>query len=1070
MFKRINLSLVLLLMLLPLFAFGQARLRFTLKGKLVDSVNDPLIGANVFVQETRTGAVSNFDGNYELTFQGLPGTYTVVYSYTGYASQTRKVTFTANQTTHTENVTLTEDILGLDEVLVTGNSPTATRRQLGNNISVVDGGDLGATGTTNTLGALSGKVMGAQITQNSGDPAGGFSVQLRGASSIKGSSDPLYIVDGVIVDNSSQNVINLIGDAMATSGAWGQNRLVDINPNDIERIEVLNGAAAAAIYGSRASNGVVQIFTKKGQVGKPRIDFSTGMSLSQLRKQPYLTTHGKRFGVRGNSTLTTAQDRLTTLLIVGLTPAQITAAGGTYVNVGTGAGRNLITSQYDVTRYNYWDNIFADATGNENNLSIAGGNDKTTYYLSLGQSNNDGIVRNTNFQKYTSRLRLEQQLNDWARLNIGLGYANSRSKDMPVGTNFFSPVSTVYIIDNVWDLTARDANGNLPAVEQVRMNPLSVIETFQITQQTNRSTGNIGLELFPIKGLTINAMFGFDTYALVGNEFHPRVPYSGVSADFYPDGYVGVAKDNVTLLNGDLTASYAVKKDKISATTTAGYNIQRSKNAFSSAEGRDLAPFVQTLSAAANIFRPAQERINQRQVQGYFLQETLGYDDKLFLTLAGRIDGSSAFAENNQQNFYPKASLSYLISDMWKGKSLSNSLNSVKLRASYGQAGNLSGIGAYDRYDNYIISNLTGFASISPSSVLGNPNARPERMTELEFGADIAFLKKFGLSFNVYNQKVTDLLFDRALPPSAGGVSIITNVNDENTYLKNKGFEAMLSANLLKTKDMAWDVSMIYNTNQNGVYGLGKSVIALRGADGPQYLIEGQPFGVFYGRYYARNTDGTLNLTTQGLRQPTRGTVNYANCTVQDQSGCARVDANGDSIPTDTELRKVLGSPDPDWTGSFSSDFRFKKFNFSFQLDAAIGQEVYNWNRITGNNVGHGLLAECELLGECARGTVASVAGGIPGIGQRIMEEHVEDGSYVKIRELAFSYDMTEVFKRYFQGVSLSLVGRNLHSFDNYTGFDPETNAGGTNDRVRGDDFGNVPIPRTYQLRLNFKL
>ena len=741
--KRPYWSIMLLLALLPMVSYGQARLRFTIKGKITDTTGEVLIGANVFMQENRIGTVSNLDGNYELSVQVLPGTYTLVYSYAGFAAQTRKVTLTTGQTTLTENVSLSEDILGLDEVLVTGNSPTSTRRQLGNNISVVGGDDLNATGSTNTLGALSGKVMGAQITQNSGDPAGGFSVQLRGSSSIKGSSDPLYIVDGVIVDNSSQNVVNLIGDAMATSGSWGQNRLVDINPNDIERVEVLNGAAASAIYGSRASNGVVQIFTKKGQAGKPRIEFSTAMGMSQLRKQTYLTEYGKRFGIKGNATLTTAQDRLTTLTLVGLTQAQITAAGGTYAVVGTGAGRTLVTSQYDVNRYNYWDNIFQDATGNENNLSIAGGNDKTTYYLSFGQSNNDGIVRNTNFQKYTARLRLEQQLNDWARLNVGLGYANAASKDMPVGTNFFSPVSTVYIIDNVWDLTARDANGNLPAVEQVRMNPLSVIETFKITQQTNRSTGNIGLELFPAKGLIVNAMFGFDTYALVGNEFHPRVPYSGVSADFYPDGYVGIAKDNVTLLNGDLTASYTIKKDKISSTTTTGYSIQRSKNAFTSAEGRDLAPFVQTLTAAANIFRPAREAISERQVQGYFLQETLGYDEKLFLTLAGRIDGSSAFAENNQQNFYPKASLSYLVSDLWKGKSLSNALNSVKLRASYGQAGNLSGIGAYDRYDNYAITNLTGFAAISPSSVLGNPDARPERMTELEFGADIAFLKKF---------------------------------------------------------------------------------------------------------------------------------------------------------------------------------------------------------------------------------------------------------------------------------------------------------------------------------------
>jgi TonB-linked SusC/RagA family outer membrane protein len=1067
MTKRFSVGILLLFVFLPLCTMGQTRLRYTIKGRITDNNGEALIGSSVQMQENRQGAVANADGNYELTVQVLPGTYTLTYRYLGYATQVHKITLTANNQTLTQNISLEEDILGLDEVLVTGNSPTATRRQLGNGISVVDASKLSQTGSNNTLGAISGKVMGAQVTQNSGDPAGGFSVQLRGASSIKGSSDPLYIVDGVIVDNSSQNVINLIGDAMAANGSYGQNRLVDINPNDIERIEVLNGAAAAAIYGSRASNGVVQIFTKRGKNGKPQVEFSTATGMSQLRKQTYLTTNPQRFGVAGNTTLTTAQDRLTTLTTVGLTTAQITAAGGTYVNVGPGAGRNLVTSKYNVSRYNYWDNIFNDGSTNENNLSISGGNDKSTYFLSLGQTNNDGIVRNTNFQKYTSRLRLEQQLGDKARLNVGLGFANSRSKDMPIGTNFFSPISTVYIIDNVWDLTAKDANGNLPPVEQVRMNPLSVLETFNITQQTNRSTGNVGLDLFPVKGLTINAMFGYDTYALVGNEFHPRVPYSGVSSDFYPDGYVGVAKDNVMLLNGDLSASYAMKKGSLASTTTTGYNIQRSKNAFSSSEGRDLAPFVETLTAAANIFRPSVERKSERQVQGYYLQETLGYKDALFVTVAGRIDGSSAFAQNHQNNFYPKASVSYLLSELWKGNDLSKSLNSFKLRASYGEAGNLSGIGAYDRYDNYVLSNLTGFSAISPSSVLGNPDARPERMSELEFGADIAFLKRFALSVNVYQQKVTDLLFDVQLPPSAGGVSIVTNVNDSNTYMNNNGFEAMLTANLIKNKDMSWDMSFLYNTNKNAVHGLGNSVIALRGADGPQYLVEGQPFGVFYGRFYARNADGSLNLTPQNLRQPQRGVVDYAKCTVQDQSACASADAAGDPLQSDTELRKVLGSPDPDWTGSFSTDFRFKKASLHLQLDAVMGQEVYNWNRITGNNVGHGLIAECEITGQCPRGTVASIAGGVTG--QRIQEEHVEDGSFVKVRELALSYDLSSIFKRYFTGTNLSLVGRNLYSFDNYTGFDPETNSAGQTDRVRGDDFGNVPIPRTVQLRLNFK-
>lgn len=1071
-YRRI--AVTLLLATLSSFILAQ-RVNFTIRGTVTGNDGAPLPGVTVLLEEVRLGATTDERGFYQITGDVTEGTYLLQASFVGYARFSKSIAIVQGATEFNEDISLEEDILELDQVIVTGNSPTSTRRQLGNNISVVNGEQLQRSATTNALAALSGKVMGAQITQNDGNPAGGISIQLRGTSSINGSSDPLYIVDGVIVDNSSQNVINRRSDAMVTNFQAGQNRLIDINPADIERIEVLNGASAAAIYGSRASNGVVQIFTKRGKSGKPSVEFSTSAMFSTLRKKVFMTDLPERFGLKGNDRLETAQDRLTTLLTVGLTDAQITAQGGTFIKVP--GNRTMITSKYAVKRYDYQDYIFDDAIGTDNYLSVSGGNEKTNYFASFGYFNNDGIIKNTNFTKYTGRLRLNQSLADWASLSVGIAYNYSKSKDLPNGNNFFSPISTMFIMDNVWNIAERDAIGNLRQAELVRMNPLSVIETFDISQRTNRTIGDIQLSLFPFKGLTINAILGLDNYSLVGNEYRPRVPYAGVSADFYPDGYVGTASSNVTLLNHDLTANYQTKlSSAFSSTTTLGYQIQYSRSQFAAADGRDLAPFVRTLSAAATQISAPTQSIAERSVWGYFLQETFGFKEQIFLTLAGRVDGSSAFSEDNQINFYPKASMSWVLSDYWKSGNLGKVINVAKARASYGQAGNLTGIGPYDRYNNFSTAPFTGLTSITPSRQLANPDVKPELMTELEFGADFAFFNnRVGLNATYYTQDVTDLLLERPLPATAGGTTIVTNVGG----MKNKGIEVMLQVTPIRTRDFNWDVSLLWNSNKNEVSGI-DGALALRGSDGTQSALNGEQFGVFFGRYYARDANGNLLLTSQGLSQPERGVVILASQydpnklperAIKDQikffGGSYYIpvrDANGQ--PTGTELRKVIGDPNPEWFGSFVSDLRYKKLSFRFQFDALFGFDVYNWNRITQNNVGQGKLAEREIKGELPRGYVASIAGGVTG--QRIQEEHIEDGSFIKLREIALGYDIGKI-GRAFQNVNIGLIGRNLISFDNYQGYDPETNSAGQTDRVRGDDFGNVPIPITVQFRLGAK-
>ncbi len=1024
------------------------QLQYVITGRITDqTTGEPLAGTTVNIENTGYATATDIQGNFTLTARLAPGDYKITYRLVGYSRNTQSISLSTQSNVSLDVVSLNEDLMRLDEVVVTGPSMASERKTLGNSVGTISAGQIKDLATPNPLSALSGRTPGAIVTQNSGDPGGGFSVILRGPSTIAGSNQPLFIVDGVIASNNSENVINRNADAMGTNFAAGQNRLIDINPADIERIEVINGGAAAAIYGSLASNGVVLITTKRGSQGKPRVTFSTSVSVSELRKRLEFNDFPFRFGIPGDERLSTVGDRLT--MVADLRPDRV-------ANPGTGPsalGGPLVEDLYPVRRYDYQDNIFRTAFGTENFLSISGGSDQSSYYGSVSYTNNEGILLNTNFQRYGARFRVDQRFGTKAKLSAGLAYTNSSSKDMPNGNNFFSPISTMIIIDNVWDITERDALGNLRHVEQQRVNPLSVLETFDITQETNRFIGDIKASIYPLDGLSIDYTLGLDTYSLVGNTFQPRLPYGPVAATFFPDGYASVAVSNFFAVNQDWVASYQKKiNDDFSSTTTLGAQLIYRKQSFTGAEGRDLQPFVQTIAAAQNFFNNPVGGRSEASIWGYFLQQTFGYKDYLFLTLAGRIDGSSLFGKEQRNQFYPKVGLSFVLSDMdfWKNSSLGTAWNTLKLRASYGEAGNLTGIRPFTRFTNAspIIMPIGG--GFVPSAQLGQEDIRPERNKEFEIGLDMSFLNnRLGVQFTYYNQQIEDLILNRTLSPSEGGSTIEQNVGT----MENRGIELMITGSPLRTSDFRWDATFSLNTFRNRITKLiqsGRAGVLLRGGGGTQSAIEGQPLGVFFANHYARNPDGSLLLSALGLPQVERG---------DDSTGEIRRDASGQ--PTGDPLRKVLGSPLPTYSAAFINEFTYKKFSLRVQFDALGGFQVYNWNKITSNNVGASPLAERELRGDLPRGWNAAVGGFI---GPRIQEEHVEDGNFIKLREVAFTYNIGKLAG--FDNLNLSLVGRNIFSFDNYTGFDPETNSAGQADAVRGDDFGNVPIPRLYQLKI----
>lgn len=1031
-YKRLRgLSLPVYMTTLLLFFHLLVSAQVVIKGKVTDLAGNPIVGASVTVRNTTIGTAATANGTYELNANLKPGQYIVQFSSTGFKTSD-KVLNLGTAATIELNATLAEDAAGLDEVVVTGTSAGTTRKQLGNYIATVKGADLNRAGASNVLSALQGKTPGAQIIQNSGDPAGSMSVRLRGISTISSSSEPLYIVDGVIVSNSARRVTNT-QDAYDGLISPQTNRMVDINPADIDRVEVLNGAAAAAIYGSRANAGVVQIFTKRGSSGAPQVSFSSSVISSALRKSVGYSTAPTKFGGPTDGPTAQTQDILT--------PA--------------------LTNTTNVTRYNYWDYIFQNAMGTDNNISIRGGKDKTRYFASASYYFNQGIIKNTDFKRFSFRLNLDQELSKWASITVGLNYTNSNANEKPDGNSFFSPMNSVTILGNFHNIWQRDANGNLLAVgERGRVNPVSVIEDFKQKNETNRIISSLGLKLKPFKDFTIDYTMGIDNISQGGTTYMPPYTYNastafwggGIAIDPTLNGYASMGSNQQFLINHELNGTLNKRiSDKLQSTTQVGYSLQYEKGLFSVLQGRGMAPLVQTVQGASTIL-PGTDQRSEISISGAYVQQNFKFNNRLFLTGAARLDGSSVFGESQRNQLYLKVSSSYVISDeaFWKKVPFNKWFDYLKLRAAYGESGNLTGIGAYSRFNIYNASPLVGRTSLMSPGQLANENVKPETQKETEVGADMGFLKgRVNVTINIYNKKVEDLLISRFIAPSQGYTSLLGNVGS----LSNKGFELALGGSVLKKKDYSWDVSVIYNKNKNRVENIPQGLIQFNLPAGQVSLLPGQPVGVFYGFFFARDAAGGMIKNAAGIPVQERGTQLTPNTytTARDAAG----------LPSGTALRKVIGNPNPDWTGTLVNTFNYKKLSLRMQLDAVQGVDVFNADFRTRQGVGNGKeFAELEHRGTLPRGYISGV--------YAIEEWRIDNGSFVKLRELALSYSFGRVTKL-FSDLGVTLSGRNLISWDKYKGFDPETNAGGGSTIARGIDFGNVPIPRTINFAVNVK-
>ena len=398
------------------------------------------------------------------------------------------------------------------------------------------------------------------------------------------------------------------------------------------------------------------------------------------------------------------------------------------------------------------------------------------------------------------------------------------------------------------------------------------------------------------------------------------MPYDGVASAFLPEGYASTANFNNFQLNSDINVVYNTNiGDKLTSSTTGGFNYQYSQGLFTLAQGRDLAQFITTVAGANVILEPLRTDARQR-IGGGFLQETLGWDEKLFLTLAGRIDASSVFSEDERTNFYPKVGMSYVLSEepFFQSSGLSSVFSAFKLRASYGESGSLTAIGPYDRFTDYAPGALLTQSAVNVSEdILGDEDIRVESLQELELGIDLAVVAgRVGLSLSYYSQEIDDLIVPINLAASQGGRSIVTNVGS----MENSGIEISLNATPVQTNDLEWSLFGNFSSNDNEVtridFGAGQALNIRSQAGAPAQVRPGEALSVFYGSYIARDENGDPLLTPEGYLQRERGNPD---------TGEVMRDADGQ--PEGEFLDKVIGDPNPDYILGFGTSFRYKKIN-----------------------------------------------------------------------------------------------------------------------------------------------
>ncbi len=976
-------------------------------GTVTDESGLPLPGVTVVVKGTTQGTVTGADGNYSLS--NIPEDATLVFSFVGMRTQEVEVGDQANI-----NIEMAVDAIGIEEVVAVGYG-TMRKSDLTGSVISVSGEELSKIPVSNIGNALQGKAAGVDVTVANGAPGGAPKIRIRGGNSISGGNEPLYVIDGFPTDNVLQI----------------------LSPNDIQSIEILKDASATAIYGSRGANGVILITTKKGNVGATKITIDSYVGFNTITNKPELL-NASQF---------------------------IQLANEAAVNDGMPSIYNEPLASYGNT--NWQDEILRTGIQQNYQLNVSGGTPKTRYSISGNYFSENGIVKNSDFNRGNLRFNVDSDISSKITFGTSVLIGRTSGNSLPLAgdgsVDRGGVISTALFVPPIVPIYNENGNYVFLYEEYVGQNPVAMINEIVNERIALNGIGNAFAEVELFKGLKVKILVGTNFSYVKNNEYLPSNTFRGSALQ----GSASVSFNQIYNWLNENTINYKKEFENHSFNILAGFTRQHNKveSLSGSANGFITDAFLFNSLQSGNT--PVAPRTNASEwgLESYLGRINYIYKNKYLITSTMRYDGSSKFGKNNKFGLFPSGSFAWRLSEE---NFLDNAeyLNDLKLRLSYGITGNQA-IPSYGSLASITASPWFGyiFGNAMNSGVgfesLENAGLEWEKTNQFDFGIDLS-LWKGRLSFTAdYYKKVTkDLLLSVNLPSHTGFDNAIQNIGK----VQNKGVEFLLSADILVSK-LEWNSSLNISANKNKVLDLGDTGEQYTG-QGPffaginQYSIitEGEPLGAFYGYIFDgiyRDEEQIAELGHQPESKP--GDMIYRD-----------FDKSGKLSPDD---RLVIGKAIPDLIIGMNNNFRYNNFDLSISMISYLGMERLNMNRYGLESLNGMFNNSVSVLN---RWTPTNIDTDIPratrtGHQYQVSTREVEDASFLRLRNVTLGYTLPD-HRNKLKNIGISnlkiyATGMNLITFTNYSGFDPEI--GTSDDRNPGGDYGNYPMPKTIIFGFN---
>ena len=990
----------------------------TLKGVIVDETDTPLIGATVQVKGTSTGSITDFDGNY--TIKANKGAV-ITFSYIGY--KTQEIKFTGQPTV---NIKMVPDNQTLDEVVVVGYG-TMKRSDLTGSVASIAAKDVEGFKTSSVAGALGGQIAGVQITSTDGTPGAGFSINIRGVGTLTGDSSPLYIVDGFEVDDIDY-----------------------LSNSDIESIEILKDASSSAIYGARAANGVVLISTKSGKIGKPIINYNGSASYRKISKK---------------------LDVLSPYEFVKLQGEVNSKYSDSYFKTGNDDNGNPYRYQslddyIGVSGVNWQDETFNPTWSQDHSLSIMGGTEDTKYNASFSRYIENGIFKNSGFNKTTGKFRLDQKLSKSLSFNFTVNYALTNREG--VGTSGDSgrfnmlaqilsarPTGGLKLTDEELLASAIDPEMLESGESLAQVNPVKQTESVTNNKRAEMWSGNASATWQIIKGLTFKTS---GTYNTTNNR--TDIFYKDGSKEAYrngqkPYGRTQMGRDVRWTNSNNLTWKQKVKKHNYDI--MLGHEVSFKSTEYLLGEAMDF-PFDNLgndyLGLGATPSR-VESSYSEKTLLSFFARGNYNYDNRYLFTATVRADGSTVFSNKNKWGFFPSFSAAWRVSEEAFMKDV-EWVSNFKVRLGWGIVGNdrISNYLSMDLYEanKYGIGNNT--VTVLTPKQLKNANLKWEGASSVNLGVDLGFFdNRLNVTADFFIKDTKDLLLAQSLAHVTGFDSQMQNIGK----IQNKGIELSFNSTNIQTRNFTWqtnfNISFIKNTLKGLASGV-ESMYARSGFDSNftayDYIATvGQSLGLIYGYEFDGIYQSSDFYTTpdnqlilkEGITNNARyGTVKPGVVKYKDQ--------DGDGIIT-TNDRTVIGNAMPKWYGGITNTFNYKGIDFSFMFQFNYGNDIYNATRLYATQSRSG---RRNMLAEVAdRWSPTNASNKVPSqdgyIVNDVYSRFIEDGSFLRLKNITLGYTLPHKWTRKFHASKLRIyaTGQNLFCISGYSGYDPEVNSASSN-------------------------